>query len=305
MKNETPIGQGHGMQGRFGGLPDPYGSESFSRIVILPLPFDKTSTYQKGSDKGPAALIEASRNMELYDIETESEVYLQGIYTADAIESDSSEEMLRLTFEKTKEYLHKNKFVVVIGGEHSISYAPIKATAEHYGKLTVIQFDAHADLQHSYENNPWSHASVMARVKEIPEVTQTIAIGIRSLAKEELPLLNRSHTFFAHELLHRKNELYTLIKNIEGPIYITFDLDVFDCSLMPSTGTPEPGGPDWDFLMEILQYIFIEKNVVSFDVVELLPEEHNHAPDYVAAKLIYKLLSYKYSKNRDGKNEHS
>ncbi|HEV8051446.1 MAG TPA: agmatinase [Parachlamydiaceae bacterium] len=286
------IGQGHGEEGRFAGLPDPYGSEEFAKIVILPVPFDKTTTYQKGSDLGPEALIEASRNMELYDIETDSKVYLHGIYTAKSHNSESSEEMLDDTYNKTKALLAKDKFVVVVGGEHAISYAPIKAHAEHFGKLTVLQFDAHADLQPAYEGNPWSHASVMARVREIPQVQKSIAVGIRSMSDEELPLLERANTFFAHEL--DGNWIDKVLEKLEGPVYITFDLDAFDCSLMPSTGTPEPGGLLWNQAMGLLKRVFEEKNVVGCDVVELCPNPFNLAPDYVAAKLIYKILSYKF-----------
>ncbi len=287
------IGQGHGEEGRYAGLPDPYGSEKYSKIVILPVPFDMTTTYQKGSDKGPEALIEASRNMELYDIETNSKVYLKGIYTENAIHAESSEEMLENTYVKTKELLYKDKFVVVVGGEHAISYAPIKAHAEHYGTLTVLQFDAHADLQPAYEGNPWSHASVMARVKEIPQVEKVVSVGIRSMSDEELPLLDRENTFFGHQLEgnHWINEV---LKKLDGPIYITFDLDAFDSSLMPSTGTPEPGGLFWNQTMSLLKRVLEEKKVVGCDVVELCPNPFNLAPDYLAAKLIYKILSYKF-----------
>lgn len=180
---DFPIGQGHGIAGRFCGLPDHLALEKTAKIAILPVPFDMTSTYQKGSDKGPEALIEASRNLELYDIKTDSEVYLKGIYTDDPIEADSSESMLESTYQRTKELLSQGKFIVTIGGEHTVSYAPIRAHAEHYGNLTVLQFDAHADLQPFYENNPWSHASVMSRVKEISQVDKVIAVGIRSLAR--------------------------------------------------------------------------------------------------------------------------
>lgn len=286
------IGQGHGEEGRYAGLPDPYGSEEFSKIVILPVPFDKTTTYQKGSDQGPEALIEASRNMELYDIETNSKVYLKGIFTEKGHHFDTSEEMLNSIYEKTKALLYKDKFVVVVGGEHSISYAPIKAYAEHYGNLTVLQFDAHADLQPAYEGNPWSHASVMARVKEIPQVTKIVSVGIRSMSHEELPLLDRPNTFFAHEL--EGNWVGEVLKKLEGPIYITFDLDAFDSSLMPSTGTPEPGGLFWNQAMSLLKPVLQEKKVVGCDVVELCPNPFNLAPDYLAAKLIYKILSYKF-----------
>lgn len=283
---------GHGVRGRYGGLPDAFGNEDSSQIVILPVPFDKTSTYQKGSDKGPEALIEASRNMELYDIETDSEVYLLGIYTDKAIIANTSEEMLHLTFNRTKDWLSKNKFVVTIGGEHSISYASIKAHAERYNKLTVLQLDAHTDLEPAYENNPWSHASVMARVKEIPQLLKIVSLGIRSMSHKELPFLDRTDVFFAHML--EGNWIDRVLQSLDSPVYITIDLDVFDSSLMPSTGTPEPGGLSWNQAMSLLKKVIQEKQVIGFDVVELCPNPSNLAPDYLAAKLIYKLLSYKF-----------
>jgi agmatinase len=294
MSQEIPIGQGQGIQGRYGGLPDPYGSESFSQIVLLPVPFDRTSTYQKGSDKGPEALIEASRNMELYDIETNSEVYLKGIYTASPVLASTSEEMLNFTYKRTKELLNKDKFIVTIGGEHSISYAPIKALSEKYQNLTVLQFDAHADLQPAYENNPWSHASVMARVKELPNV-KVVALGIRSMSKAEFSYINSSYTIFSHQIDESNTWLERVLDILKSPVYITFDLDVFDSSLMPSTGTPEPGGLSWALTLKILRKVFQEKNIIGFDVVELLPRASDPAPDYLAAKLIYKMLSYKFS----------
>lgn len=286
------IGQGHGVEGRFAGLPDPYGSIEHSKIVILPVPFDKTTTYQQGSEKGPDALIEASRNLELYDIETNSQVYLEGIYTDKPILAETSEEMLRLTYAQTKEWILKNKFVVMVGGEHSISYAPIKAHAEHYEKLTVLQLDAHTDLQPAYENNPWSHASVMARVKELKQVKKIVSVGIRSMSHEELPFLDRENTFFAHELEGQWIE--RVLEKLTNPVYITFDLDAFDSSLMPSTGTPEPGGLNWNQAMKLLKRVLQEKEVIGCDVVELCPISDFAAPDYLAAKLIYKLLSYKF-----------
>lgn len=286
------IGQGHGIAGRYAGLPDPYGRVEDAQIVILPVPFDKTSTYQHGSDKGPEALIEASRNMELYDIETNSEVYLKGIYTDKPIHAETSDEMLLLTYNRAKEWILKDKFVVTLGGEHSISYASIKAHADHYGKLTVLQLDAHADLQEAYEGNPWSHASVMARVKEIPQVVKIVSVGIRSMSREELPFLDPSDTFFAHEL--ERTWVDRVLQKLAGPVYITFDLDVFDSSIMPSTGTPEPGGLNWNQAMNLLKRVTREKNVVGFDVVELCPNSSNVAPDFLAAKLIYKMLSYQF-----------
>lgn len=286
------IGEGHGIAGRYAGLPDPYGNHEFSKIVILPVPFDKTSTYQHGSDKGPEALIEASRNMELYDIETNSEVYVKGIHTDNPIKAENSDEMLLLTYNRAKAWIRKDKFLVTLGGEHSISYAAIKAHAEHYGAMTVLQLDAHADLQQAYEGNPWSHASVMARVKEIPQVKRIVSVGIRSMSHEEVPFLDPSETFFAHEL--EGPWIDRVLAKLEGPIYITFDLDVFDSALMPSTGTPEPGGLTWNQAMSLLKRVIWEKNVVGCDVVELCPNPSNVAPDYLAAKLVYKILSYQF-----------
>jgi agmatinase len=292
--SEVPVGQGHGIEGKYCGLPPPYSKEDFSKIVILPVPFDLTTTYKRGSDRGPAALIEASRNLELYDIETDTEVFLNGIYTAPPIVEATSEKMLQVLYKKTDHYLNQEKFVVTIGGEHSISWAPIKAHAEKFKKITVLQFDAHADLQDAYENNSLSHASVMARVQEISEVVKIVSVGIRSLSKEELKNLDRRHTFFAHELNESEEWENQFLSTLLGPIYITFDLDVFDSSLMPSTGTPEPGGLFWNQTMRLLKRVIMEKAVVGFDVVELCPQDGVHAPDYLAAKLIYKVLSYHF-----------
>lgn len=303
MKNEYPPGQGHGQPGRFAGLPDPFGQESFAKIVLLPVPFDKTTTYQKGSDKGPEALVEASRNLELYDLETDDEVYLNGIYTAPAIVEESSKEMLEKTYQSTKQLLKQDKFVVVVGGEHSISYAPIRAHAEHFKKIVVLQFDAHADLQPTYEGDPWSHASVMARVKEIPEVDKIISVGIRSMAVEEKVNFDPLNTFCAHTLFEGDAWMEEVIDRIVDPVYITFDLDVFDSSFMPSTGTPEPGGLHWNQVMKLLKKVADTKTIVGFDVVELCPNPKNVAPDYAAAKLIYKLLSYVFTESQREKNE--
>lgn len=283
------IGQGHGLEGRFAGLPDPYGSEEFAKIVLLPVPFDLTTTYQKGTNLGPGALIEASRNLELYDIETNSEVYLKGIFTAPPVLEKTSEAMLEMAYNRTKALLDKEKFVVTIGGEHSISFGAIKAHAEKFQKITILQLDAHADLQDAYEGNPWSHASVMARVQELENVEKIVSVGIRSMSSEELPRLDRQNTFFSHQF-----DPDQALEKLTGLIYITFDLDVFDSSLMPSTGTPEPGGLQWNETMQFLKRVFKEKSVIGFDVVELCPNNTNKAPDYLAAKLIYKLLSYKY-----------
>ncbi|MBA3239068.1 MAG: agmatinase [Parachlamydiaceae bacterium] len=297
---KTPIhGQGHGVAGHFAGLEAPYGLEDFAKIVMLPVPFDKTTTYQKGTDKGPAALIEASRNLELYDIETDSQVYLHGIHTAPPLLAENSQEMLDLTYKTCKRIVDQDKFLVVIGGEHSISYAPIRACGEHFKNLTVLQFDAHADLQPTYEGDPWSHASVIARVKELSQIKRVVSVGIRSMAIEEKAHSDPANTFLAHQLDENDHWMEKVLDKLEGPIYITFDLDVFDSSLMPSTGTPEPGGLYWNQTLKLLKKVAQEKRIVGFDVVELCPTPNNIAPDYLAAKLVYKLLSYIFHYSKD------
>lgn len=292
------IGEGVGKSGRYGGLSDQYALERNSKIAILPIPFDLTTTYEKGTDKGPAALIEASRNMEIYDIETDSEVFRHGIYTAPAVKAKTSEQMIELGYERTKELLNQGKFVVTLGGEHSISFGPIKAHAEKYKKLTVLQFDAHADLAEAYENNPWSHASVIKRVKELKGVTRIVSVGIRSMGPGEVGSLDRKNTFFAHTIADDPKWIGKVLTRLSGPIYITFDLDAFDSSLMPSTGTPEPGGLFWYDAMRLLRRVCEKKNVVGCDVVELLPRASDPAPDFLAAKLVYKILSYKFKKEK-------
>lgn len=293
MKQKQIIhGQGHGIAGRFAGLEDPYGLEKSAKIILLPVPFDKTSTYQKGSDLGPEALIEASRHLELYDIETDTQVYLEGIYTAAPVTGQESKEMLNETYDRTKKYLEHGKFVVVVGGEHSISYAPIRAHADHFQKISVLQLDAHADLQPTYEGDPWSHACVMARVRELPKVTKSIAVGIRSMAVEEKVLYEPANTFLAHKLDINDDWMDQVLARLSDKVYVTFDLDAFDSSLMPSTGTPEPGGLHWNQSMRLLKRVAQEKTIIGFDVVELCPSPSNKAPDFLAAKLVYKLLSY-------------
>lgn len=269
------------------GIDHPYESAG---IVIQPVPFDQTTTYVHGSDKGPAALIEASRNLELYDIETGLEVHENGIHTAEAIESSSSKEMFEETYERVKEHLSRDKFVVTLGGEHSISFAPIRAHAEVLGPISVLQLDAHADLIPAYEGNPLSHASVMARVKELPQIESIVSVGVRSMAKEEAIALRETHPFFAHTL--KEGWIDQVIEKLTDQVYITFDLDVFDSSIMPSTGTPEPGGMYWNQVMELLKNVVQKRRVVGCDVVELCPIQGFHAPDFLAAKLVYKILSY-------------
>lgn len=286
--------QGHGVYGRFGGLQDEWSQMETSKIILQPVPFDLTTTYQKGSDLGPAALIEASRNLELYDIETDYEVYKKGIHTSPSLVCTSSNQMREKLYHQTLSFIKNHKYVVTIGGEHSISYAPILAHAKKYPSMSILQIDAHADLAEAYEGDPWSHACIMARVREIPSISSIVSVGIRSMSYEESLRVDKHHTFLAHDLNLDPPTINKIIQPLSQEVYITFDLDCFDSSLMPSTGTPEPGGLFWNSTMQLLKQVALQREIVGFDVVELLPNPANVAPDFLAAKLVYKLLSYRF-----------
>lgn len=281
--------QGHGEEGEFLGESL---SVQDSKIVILPIPFDKTTTFQRGANLGPAALIEASRNLELYDVETGMQPDLLGVHTAKAIFAESSEEMLKLTYEKALSFLKKRKFVVGLGGEHSITPALVKAHAKYFGPISVLQFDAHSDLIPNYEKNRFSHACAMARVKEIRNVTHIVSVGIRSMSPEERVFLDLPNTFFGHDLHKNEDWMDQVVQKLGDRVYITFDLDAFDSSVMPSTGTPEPGGIFWHQATKVLKKVAEKKQIIGFDVMELCPIASSKAPDFLAAKLVYKILSY-------------
>ncbi len=275
----------------FGDLPQRYCAYQTAKIVILPVPFDATSTWIKGADKGPAAIIEASANMETYDIETGSEVFKQGIFTDKPIrEKKSPEKMVAELKARILKHLKNKKFVVTIGGEHSISAATVEAHAEIFGDLSVLQLDAHADLRDEYLDSKYNHACVMARAKEIVPIVQ---VGIRSMDTSEQKNMDKNRVFFAQNIYNKTDWIKKCLGKLTKNVYLTIDLDVFDPAIMPSTGTPEPGGLSWYQTLDFLRQLIKQKNVVGFDIVELCPNPANKSPDFLAAKLIYKLLSYK------------
>ncbi len=273
----------------FCGLPGDDTAYAQASTIILPIPFDKTSTWLKGADKGPAAIIEASKYLELYDIETDSEVYKKGIFTANPVHAPSSSVLLRKTEAAVSRYLKDNKLVVTLGGDHSVSIGVIKSYAKHYKNLSVLHLDAHADSRESYEGSAYNHACVVARAREF--ITNIVSVGIRSMDVSELPNVDKKKMFFAHDIYDSDRWIKNAVRELTGPVYITIDLDVFDPGIMPSTGTPEPGGLGWYQVMKLLASVAKAKHIVGFDVVELCPSE-NKAPDFLAAKLIYTLLSY-------------
>lgn len=265
---------------------------SRASAVILPVPFDRTSTWLKGADKGPAALIEASRYLEFYDIETDSEVLNKGIYTAEPVRAASSSSMIKKTGSAVSRYLKDKKLVVTLGGEHSVSIGVISSFAEHYNDLSILHLDAHADSRDSYEGSRYSHACVMARAREF--TGNIVSVGIRSMDGSERPGIDRERVFFAHQIHDSDRWIHDAVGLLTGIVYITIDLDVFDPGIMPSTGTPEPGGLGWYQVLKLLRAVSRSKRIVGFDVVELCPSD-NKAPDFLAAKLVFTLLSYVYA----------
>jgi agmatinase len=267
-----------------------------SKIVILPVPYDRTSTWIKGADKGPFALLEASPELELYDIDTGYEVYRQGIYTLPPVSVNlPPEEMVKTVESRVLELLDKDKFVVLLGGEHSVSIGAVKGHAAKYSDLSVLSLDAHADLREEYQLSRFNHACVAARIKESCHVVE---VGVRSMSLEEKDKLPPEDVFFAKDIVGRAGWTREAVSRLKDNVYVTIDLDVFDPAIMPSTGTPQPGGLDWYQVLSLLEAVAKDKNVVGFDVVELCPTRSNKAPDFLAAKLVYKFLSCVYKDNR-------
>jgi agmatinase len=285
----------------YAGISEELAKLEQAKIILIPVPYDGTSTWQKGADKGPDAFLNASENMELYDIETGTEVYKQGVYLVDAVtENSSPETMVNAVHEVTKKYIKKNKFVTIFGGEHSISIGTIRAFNEMYPSLTVLQLDAHADLRKTYEGSKCNHACALY---EASQTTNLIQVGIRSMDVIEKTIMDEDKTYFAHEMAVDDTWMDSAIDQMTENVFITIDLDVFDPSIMPSTGTPEPGGLLWYETLEFLKQVFEEKNVVGFDIVELCPNAKEKSSDFLAAKLYYKMLSYKFQ-NEEAEDEY-
>ena len=264
-----------------------------SLFVVVPVPYDLTSTYQPGSRRGPIAIIEASTNMELYDEELKKETYLAGIHTTPpvAVDARGPKNMVNIVRKKISKIVAANKIPVMLGGEHSITFGAVQALKEKYPKLSVLQLDAHADLRDSYQGSPHSHASVARRISEICPLTQ---VGIRSMSAEEGAFLPQSKvkSYSADFVAENKNWCEKVCKNLKGDVFVTIDLDVFDPSIMPSTGTPEPGGLYWRDVLRLLKSVSGSCKIRGFDVVELAPIPGIVAPDFMASKLIYRFMGY-------------
>ena len=278
----------HERSGAFGNLPEaPVYADA--RFAVLPLPYDGTATWQRGTARGPQAILDASAALEYYDIETGSEPHRAGIVTmAPVAPGATPEETVARIREAATALLADGKTVVGLGGEHSVTIGLVQAHAARYPGLSVLQIDAHTDTRDSYEGSPHNHACVMARVAELAPYVQ---VGIRSMDAAETASLRPGRTFFAHD--HDEAAVLAAVeRELQDPLYITIDLDALDPSEMPATGTPEPGGLRYRQVTSLLREVCQRRRVVGFDVVELMPLENLRAPDFLAARLVYQLMAY-------------
>lgn len=290
------MGQKSSLKVGYGDLPPEFSDKNRSKIAILPIPFDGTSTWGKGADKGPDAMLEASANMELYDIETNSEPYKHGIFTAEPVLADTPDEMASRGYEACKKLLESDKFVITFGGEHSISYGPIKAHAEKFKNLGVLQLDAHTDLRDEFHGSRHNHACIMARAQEL--CSTVVQVGIRSMDSSELPRLDRKKVFFAEHIHDSTSWVGDAIALLPENVYLTIDLDVFDPAFVPATGTPEPGGLNWYQILTVIREVARHRNLIGCDIVELCPSTAHPGSNFLATKLIYKIISYKFNLGR-------
>ena len=275
----------------YAGIPEENATLENSKVMLVTVPYDGTSTWGKGADKGPELFLDASENMELYDIETATEPYLEGVYLAGEVTEDSSPEaMTEAVYQKTKEMLqHEDKLFTLFGGEHSVSIGSIRAVGEKYENLTVLQLDAHTDLRPEFHGSTSNHACAVFEANQKHNLVQ---VGIRSCDVEEMQYVLKGQCFWAHEIAENPNWIEDVLSKVSGNVYITIDLDAFDPSIAPSTGTPEPGGLAWYPTLKLLKKVFEKCNVVAFDIVELMDSANPKPTAFLAAKLYYKMLAY-------------
>jgi N1-aminopropylagmatine ureohydrolase len=288
----------------FGGIGPPHSRLESARAVILPVPYDRTASYGKGAAKGPAALVAASCNMETYDEELGIDTYIMGIHTAPPVCGNETppEQMVRLVEAEVGKYLDLGKMVVTLGGEHSVTAGVVAAYHRRHPGMTVVQMDAHGDLRDTYEGSKNNHACVMRRVREM---CPTLALGIRSLSREEADyLVSNPQPMISGKRVSEGREWFGEALEAAGrEVYVTVDLDYFDPALVPGTGTPEPGGGDWHTALAFLRALSRRSRIVGFDIMELAPIPGQPASDFLAAKLLYRMLGYAILDRTDGRTD--
>lgn len=290
------------LQKRFGDITEDWAGFKKSRVVIIQAPYEGTLTYLKGAARGPQAIIDASTNMELFDDELGVETYKTGIYTSPPLEfipGEAPEEAIDKVENAVNDVLQANKFPVILGGEHSITVGAVKAAKKAFPDLSVLHLDAHYDLRDEYKGSKNNHACVARRIREISPVVE---VGVRGLSKEGKDFLDTSpaglNIMSVYDILETADWKKKASRMLSDNVYITVDLDVLDPSLMPSVGTPEPGGFGWYEFLDFLKVITKDKKIAGFDIVELSPRAGFIAPDFLVAKIIYKLLGYIFYNKR-------
>jgi agmatinase len=285
---DSPLPQFLGLEG------DAISLET-AKVVLVPVPYDRTASYTKGTADGPRALLEASTHMELYDDELEVEPYTIGIHTAPPVSGndDPPEAMAAKVEFEVSRYLEAGKMPVVLGGEHSVSIGAMRAYEKAFPGMSIVQLDAHGDLRRSFEGTEYNHACVMSHFAgRIP----TLQVGIRSMCREEGEFAREKglRIISAKDFIRRPEEALAEVDRLSGEIYLTIDVDFFDPAIMPATGTPEPGGPGWYETLDLIRGICSRKKLIGFDVNELSPSGTNVAPDFLTAKLVYKTIAYRF-----------
>jgi len=273
-----------------------------SRVVVMQIPYDSTSTYRKGSKFGPQAIIEASNYIEQFDEELNTETYKIGIHTQrpQKVSILTPKRLVKHVEKEVLPIIDKDKLPVILGGEHSVSIGAIRAISKETSGLSVLQLDAHCDLRNEYMGSRYNHACFARRIVEFAPIVQ---VGVRSLSKEEKDFLPhpKVRVIDAYAIRRNKDWIKKVCETLSDKVYVTIDLDVFDPSVVPSTGTPEPGGIGWYEAIDLLRELTKKKRIVGFDVVELCPVKGQEASDFLAAKLIYRFLGYIFAKTKEKK----
>lgn len=280
----------------FGGIDEEeYSSFDAARVLILPVSYEGTVSYGTGTGAGAMAIVDASRNMELYEEETGSEVYKIGIHTLpEFTPRETPDAMMNELYDYTKSLLSKNKFICMLGGEHSVSAPIIQAHNEKFEDMSVLQIDAHADLRDTYDGTPHSHASIMARVVKDMRIP-SVQVGIRSISSDEAWSLKDdlpTKIFWARDIVGRTDWIDEAVDSLTDNVYLTIDIDGLDPSIVPTTGTPEPGGLSWYETLTLVRKLAEKKNVVGMDLVEYSYFENYDSPAFLCSKLVYKSLAY-------------
>ncbi len=277
-----------------------YCSYENARVAVLPVPLERSTSYLQGTAAAPAAIIEASYNVELYDIQLDSEPYLSGIHTLSSLifpKNESIDISLTKIESAVLRIIQNGKFPVILGGEHTLSYPVFLAFNQRFPELSILHLDAHTDLRDQYLNDPYSHACVMRRIRE--RTQNIVSIGIRSVSQEEMDYIKSEQPiiYFDHDIQQNGLPIEKILSELTENVFVTFDLDAINPAELPSVGTPEPGGLGWYQAVELFEAVFANKNVVGFDVVELKPDGINLHSDFWAAKMIYKMIGLKLERN--------